>query len=132
MKRKGRKREPSREEFGEYCAEMGFHRGAVSIDCGVPADVIARVGFSGLIDLLRLPEFFGVLGPNLGHLSEVDAAGTSRASKIRSTASRGHQDDEYDEEAVSCRTLLARAARSWPPTRGGWRWRRCGGTAPGR
>lgn len=61
-----------REELTVFCLGQGLHLGGVFCDRGVPEDVVTRVGFTGALDALSVPECFALLVPSRAHLSTVE------------------------------------------------------------
>jgi hypothetical protein len=61
-----------RNELASFCLGQGFHLGGVFCDRGVAEDAIARVGFAGALDALRVPESYALLVPSREHLSGLE------------------------------------------------------------
>lgn len=56
-------------EIKAYCRQNDLRLVTVFVDRGVPGDQLARPGLDGLLDVLLLPDTFGVVVPDIGHLS---------------------------------------------------------------
>lgn len=65
-----------RAELASFCLGHGFHLGGVFCDRGVAEDAIARVGFAGALDALRVPESYALLVPSREHFVRTGASGT--------------------------------------------------------
>lgn len=61
-----------RDELASFCLGQGLRLGGVFCDRGIPGDVVARVGFAGALDALRVPDCFALLVPSREHLSAVE------------------------------------------------------------
>jgi hypothetical protein len=62
-----------RKEIAHFCREAGYQLGGVFIDRGVPHDCVKRAGLGGLIDVLALPETYGLVVSGIEHLSRNEA-----------------------------------------------------------
>ncbi|MFJ1595735.1 hypothetical protein [Streptomyces sp. NPDC088261] len=86
--------------LAEYCRSHELELSGVFTDREASADVNS-VAFIGLLDVLALPDIYGVLAPAASHLGPKTMA-----------AQRGRR-----IEAVGSRLLLVRRPRTvWPPT----------------
>lgn len=59
-------------DMAHFCGEAGYQLAGVFTDRGVPHDCVKRAGLSGLLDVLELPETFGLVVPSIEHLSRDD------------------------------------------------------------
>jgi hypothetical protein len=77
-----------RDELGRFCLGQGFHLGGVFCDRGVAEDAIARVGFAGALDALRVPESYALLVPSREHLSTVELVERALVRMVNRTGCR--------------------------------------------
>jgi DNA invertase Pin-like site-specific DNA recombinase len=62
-----------RKDMAHFCREAGYRLAGVFIDRGVPHDCVKRPGLGGLLDVLALPETYGLVVPGIEHLSRDQA-----------------------------------------------------------
>ncbi|XVV08046.1 recombinase family protein [Actinosynnema sp. CA-248983] len=63
-----------RREIRHFCRTQGFVLANVFVDRGALADTVQRPGLSGLLDVLTMPDVYGVVVPSTDHLSRSQAA----------------------------------------------------------
>lgn len=74
--------------LASFCRGHGFHLGGVFCDRGVAEDAIARVGFTGALDALRVPECYALLVPSREHLSRLDIVKHALVRMVNRTGCR--------------------------------------------
>ncbi|TDP94029.1 recombinase family protein [Labedaea rhizosphaerae] len=77
-----------RDELARFCLGHGFHLGGVFCDRGVAEDAIARVGFAGALDALRVPESYALLVPGREHLSGLELVERALVRMVNRTGCR--------------------------------------------
>lgn len=77
-----------RAELASFCLGQGFHLGGVFCDRGVTQDVIARIGFTGALDALRVPESYALLVPSREHLSGLEVVERALVRMVNRTGCR--------------------------------------------
>ncbi|MFJ8966490.1 hypothetical protein ACIRG5_44560 [Lentzea sp. NPDC102401] len=77
-----------RKQMAVVANAHGCRLGAVFIDRRVPADAVARIGFTALVDVLTFPDTLGVVVPTLDDLSTQSGLRKVLTARITSTASR--------------------------------------------
>ncbi|GLZ30803.1 hypothetical protein Lesp02_29920 [Lentzea sp. NBRC 105346] len=75
-----------RKQMAVVAAAHGCWLGAVFIDRQVPADTVARMGFTALVDVLSFPDTFGVVVPTLDDLSTESGLRNVLKDRITSAA----------------------------------------------
>lgn len=88
-----------RKEIGLFCREQGYRLALVFVDRGISDDQAARTGFTGLLDVLALDAYHGVVVPHRDHLSsdgDVFALLTRLIRRTASTLLVVHGDDDAD------------------------------------
>jgi hypothetical protein len=68
-----------------WSAGEGWHLGAIFRDLGVGSETLMRPGFSGLLDVLRLPDSAGVAIVDSTHLSGIPSVAKRLALAVRRT-----------------------------------------------
>jgi hypothetical protein len=71
-----------------YCWRERLRLCGVFVDDGIAADVTMRPGFSGLCDVLRLPDSYGAVTVSLAHLSSDATIADLLAHRVRATGAR--------------------------------------------
>lgn len=75
-----------RKQMAVVANTHGCRLGAVFIDRRVPADTVARMGFTALVDVLSFPDTFGVIVPTLDDLSTQSGLRNVLKERITSAA----------------------------------------------
>lgn len=73
------------ESIHTWCAQAGWHLGAIFTDIGAALDSTDRIGFRGLLDALALPQSAAAVVLSAAHLSPRDHVVHDLVRQIRST-----------------------------------------------
>jgi hypothetical protein len=80
--------EACRRSLERYCRKEKLLLCGVFTDHDIPADRVIRPGFTGLCDVLRLPDSFAAVMINTEHLSSDSRIVTLLGEQVRSTGAR--------------------------------------------
>ena len=80
--------EACRRTLERYCHKEKLSLCGVFSDHGVPADRVVRPGFTGLCDVLRLPDSFAAVMVRAEHLSSDERIAKLLAEQVRATGAR--------------------------------------------
>lgn len=75
-----------RHEIAAFCRAHDLKLVGVRIDRWLSTDQVVRPGFSALLEVLELPESYGVVVPHLDRLSEEENARALLIQRIKRTA----------------------------------------------